>query len=239
MDFIEFEYEIILSLYLFNKTKLYDDNFLNNITLKLYKKTGIKRSNESIRYAVACYKSADPYVSGKSGVLDNNYNKYFNMYLDDFHRKILKNKYKQFVTEPLENLRHINVDYIKPKQNKIITEITEYVRDPEVKQRALIAANYVCEIDISHETFLKKNGILYYEGHHLVPLHASEMFDVSLDVEANIISLCPLCHRELHYGVNIAEKIQKLYNERILRLEKCGIFITLEELLNLYNKMGE
>lgn len=65
----------------------------------------------------------------------------------------------------------------------------------------------------------------------------SELFNgVNIDVEENIVSLCVGCHKKLQHG-KIEDKIHiltMLYNSRKLHLEKKGIFITLEELINLY-----
>lgn len=56
----------------------------------------------------------------------------------------------------------------------------------------------------------------------------------SLDVEANIVSLCSNCHNKIHYGQNAAELVTKLYELRKSELEKCNINISLDELLELY-----
>ena len=38
------------------------------------------------------------------------------------------------------------------------------------------------------------------EGHHLVPLEYQDLFNESLYFVDNIVSLCPTCHREIHYA---------------------------------------
>lgn len=38
------------------------------------------------------------------------------------------------------------------------------------------------------------------EPHHLIPLQYHEEFEWSLDVEANVVSLCSECHNQIHYG---------------------------------------
>jgi 5-methylcytosine-specific restriction protein A len=74
------------------------------------------------------------------------------------------------------------------------------------------------------------------EAHHLVPLSAQELFNTSgLDSIANIVCLCPNCHKNLHYGKDIKFMLEKIYNERKQALEKSGIIITFDELLELYN----
>lgn len=62
----------------------------------------------------------------------------------------------------------------------------------------------------------------------------SEEFDVSLDVEENIVSLCSNCHNQIHYGKDADVLLRKLYEERKDALASVGIKITLERLLEMY-----
>ena len=63
-------------------------------------------------------------------------------------------------------------------------------------------AEYKCEISPQHITFTSKNtGHFYMEGHHAIPMRHQDKFTKSLDVYANIVCLCPICHRLLHYGI--------------------------------------
>ena len=72
------------------------------------------------------------------------------------------------------------------------------------------------------------------EPHHLIPMAFSDRFDVSLDVEENIVSLCSNCHNEIHYGKDARILIEKLYNQRKELLKNKKINITLEELFEMY-----
>ncbi|MEK5174571.1 hypothetical protein NST63_15370 [Heyndrickxia sp. FSL W8-0496] len=134
-----------------------------------------------------------------------------------------------------------NIVIDKPKEiNKWthkITPLTKWKRNPIVSRNAIILAKYRCEYDESH-IFFKSNttGENYVEAHHLIPMEFQDQFENSLDVEANIFSLCPLCHKKVHHAV-FEEKediLIALYEERISRLEKCGIKLTKENLLNYY-----
>ena len=110
-----------------------------------------------------------------------------------------------------------------------------YPRSRFVALNALYIADNKCEIEPSHESFIRKNSdVRYMEPHHLVPMAYSDEFEVSLDVEENIISLCSNCHNEIHYGKNAKELVTKLYEKRKDLLVKKGINITLEKLLELY-----
>lgn len=110
-----------------------------------------------------------------------------------------------------------------------------YARDPMVAANALCNADYKCEVCAEHETFLRKsNGKPYTEPHHLVPVRYQPQFDVSLDVENNIVSLCSNCHNRIHYGTDAIELVYKLYNDRKDILKKAGIEISFSELEQLY-----
>lgn len=122
----------------------------------------------------------------------------------------------------------------KPKPS-IVNGVAVYKRDKKVALHALSHADYKCEFNPSHKCFLKKDGITpYTEAHHLIPLSAQDDFDVKLDVEENVVSLCSNCHNEIHYGNNAKEIITKLYEERKEVLANRKIHITLEQLLSYY-----
>lgn len=110
-----------------------------------------------------------------------------------------------------------------------------YPRDRKKAMNALAHAGYVCEIDASHKTFeRKKSGQQYTEPHHLVPISRSGEFEVCLDREQNIVSLCSNCHNQIHYGKGAEELLKQLYEQRKELLEEVGIKISLEELLEMY-----
>lgn len=111
---------------------------------------------------------------------------------------------------------------------------TVYDRDVNKAKGALKLANFKCEIDESHETFITKAGTPYMEAHHLIPLAAQEDFENSLDVDANIICLCPICHRKLHYGDKIENELSKLFKKRKELLKESGIVLSYNELISYY-----
>lgn len=126
-------------------------------------------------------------------------------------------------------------DKPKAKYDKKYKDGYVRVRDSDVLYNALKLAEFSCEYDKSHESFIRKNcEIKYTEGHHLIPLSFQDEFEENLDVEANIVSLCSQCHREIHYGKKYKEIVTELYYERNERLEKSGIVISLEKILKMY-----
>jgi hypothetical protein len=110
-----------------------------------------------------------------------------------------------------------------------------YPRDRKTAINALIRAKHSCEIEENHHSFIRKNtNTKYAEPHHLIPMANQDLFDNSLDVEANIVSLCSNCHNQIHYGAGSEKLIELLYIKRKKELEQAGIPISIEDLLNLY-----
>ena len=110
-----------------------------------------------------------------------------------------------------------------------------YPRSRNVTYVALDKANYTCEFEPSHKSFINKStGKKYMEAHHLIPLAFHKSFENSLDHIANVICLCSECHNRIHYGADADLLITKLFMVRKERLEEAGIGITLERLLEMY-----
>lgn len=130
---------------------------------------------------------------------------------------------------------------IKPEE-PIVVEQTIWRRSTVLRNQVLAAANYRCEINGSHETFIaEKTGKPYMESHHAIPMRLQPSFTNSLDIYANIICLCPICHRRVHYGV-CSERtvmIQQIYHSRAARLAKSGIRLSQDEFIELANSAGE
>jgi len=99
-------------------------------------------------------------------------------------------------------------------------------------------ADYKCELDPTHKTFISRlTNHNYVEIHHLIPMAYQERYENnSLDVPGNIVALCPTCHKQLHLG-NKAEAqiaIQTLFQKREAALNEAGIVLGLTELLSYY-----
>ncbi|MBR2553563.1 MAG: HNH endonuclease [Aeriscardovia sp.] len=110
-----------------------------------------------------------------------------------------------------------------------------YPRDPQRKFNAMRRSGCTCELCPQHISFIsKRTGKRYVETHHIIPLEFWESFENSLDVEANIATLCSNCHNEIHYGVDAIELIERLYEMRFEELEAAGIGISKEQLIAMY-----
>ncbi len=148
------------------------------------------------------------------------------------NKKLLKSK------EPVEIYITRPVDKVNLKKGE--EGGLYYPRDIKMAAIALKNANYKCEANSNHKCFLKKsNGMPYTEVHHLIPLAYHYKFDKSLDIPENITSLCSNCHNEIHYGQDANKLITKLFNKREEKLRKAGIVVSLNELIEMYHRIGE
>ena len=113
-----------------------------------------------------------------------------------------------------------------------IVSHVEWSRSNILREQVLSIAGYSCEIDRNHRSFIaEKNNKAYMEGHHAIPMKNQPQFENSLDVYANIICLCPTCHRRIHHGLH-ADRIHMmnmLYESRADRLANSGIRLSREE----------
>lgn len=124
---------------------------------------------------------------------------------------------------------------VKVAENQL-TDSYQYKRSAIIKMQVIKAAHFMCECDKGHTTFTaRKNNKQYMEGHHLIPMSNQGEFKFSLDIYANIVSLCPNCHRLLHYGVEAEKKniLVELYYQRHKRLCNSGIEISRNDFLEL------
>ena len=251
------EITIILGVYYFDDKKI-NDKFLKKLTDRINSLFSKNYSTQMLSYAISIFKNLDTrFIAQPIKPDDEDFIKTWKFYIDDDKIYSLKTIYSEFKKNVLVNRMLINCDdseYLD-KINSMIGGNTETIiidepkplygssKEKEAQQtrnvttalNALKAANYQCEFNNQHESFIRKGTDLKYtEGHHLVPLEFQKQFSVNLDVEANIVSLCSNCHNQLHYGKNADIILKKLYNERINRLKKCGIEISFEQLLKMY-----
>ncbi len=102
------------------------------------------------------------------------------------------------------------------------------------------AYNYTCQRDPSHKTFIvDRTSHQYMEGHHIIPLKEQSNFKYSLDCFANILVLCPTCHRFFHYGEKAQRdnELFKLYDERAERLANAGIIIDRKDFIETVDRV--
>ena len=123
-----------------------------------------------------------------------------------------------------------------PVTEMYVDEHNTWKRSAIIREQVLEAAEYRCEIDPTHKSFVVEHtNHQYAEGHHVIALNKQDRIPYSLDVYANIICLCPVCHRLLHYGSPHEKKpvAKIIYDKRANRLAKSGIKLSQREFENL------
>ncbi len=121
-------------------------------------------------------------------------------------------------------------------EDAVIVEQTVWRRSGILRIQAIEMAGYECEMNPSHQTFISgSTNKPYMEGHHALPMNAQVHFQVSLDIYANIICLCPICHRKMHYGLldDRVDMIRHIYNKRASRLAHSGIEISRDDFVDI------
>lgn len=113
--------------------------------------------------------------------------------------------------------------------------------NPLLGKIAIKKAYFSCEKDYRHETFIsKKTHEKYMEAHHLIPVCFQKViwdkYHVNIDCVENLVSLCPTCHKAIHYGTKEVQRaiITELYARCAPKYRSIGLNISLEEILNLY-----
>lgn len=127
------------------------------------------------------------------------------------------------------------------KKDKIIHSASfSWSRDSNNAFMAIQNANFTCENDLNHKTFISvKTGNQFVEAHHLIPIEFQDRYQYSIDVPENIISLCPNCHRAFHSSTNEVKDIliAKFIGKRKPLLLKRGIGVEDEQLLKFYHNI--
>lgn len=113
--------------------------------------------------------------------------------------------------------------------------------NPLLGKIAIKKAYYSCEKDYQHETFIsKKTQQKYMEAHHLIPVcFQKEVWDkyhINIDCVENLVSLCPTCHKAIHYGTKEVQRkmISELFTRCAPKYKAIGLNITLDEIFKFY-----
>lgn len=182
-------------------------------------------SRKIYRFIFASYK--DIYENCYVNIFDPDYD-------DDI--PLANNMSEEEENEILEEVQKISV----------IEDLDQRTKSSSIlKKKALERAEYKCELEgICHCSSLyftsKKTQKNYMEVHHLIPREFSNDFEKSIEQIENYVSLCPRCHRFIHYATDEKRKpaINYLYDRKIGSLNNKGIEIT-EKQLNQYYKIEE
>ncbi len=166
-----------------------------------------------------------------------------------FSEKILCGKYgiksfqgKQCLNKNHEDLIH---DLEKEKEKYTLKELKDYMN--KISQCALQKSPKFRHEN--HTTFVKENGLKYYEQHHLIQQfngRKNEKLKNIIDNEMNLINLCPNCHRRIHNGkredrekmvIDLYNEIKKDFDNLLLEIPdiKEGKIDKIDWLLQQYN----
>lgn len=129
-------------------------------------------------------------------------------------------------------------DAPRPRPSPItIAGAVRWLRDVQVAANALKHAGYRCEAHCTSELFMARKGKhAYVEAHHLIPMARQKDFELTIDTQANVVSLCPSCHSKLHRAhPSVRDPVlRQLHEQRSSRLNDCGLTVSDEELLAMY-----
>lgn len=159
---------------------------------------------------------------------------------------------KQHLKEDLEQKNEKNKK-IDKYQYKLITDLNDAEPKPEKSYTLEKLKDYMnkiskCELEksVRHTTFVKENGLNYYEAHHLIEQcnGKKEKFPKEIiDNKINIINLCPNCHKKIHNGKKedreamveeLYKRHEKEYNELLDKIEEVKQGKELDWLLKQY-----
>ncbi|CAM4156379.1 HNH endonuclease [Vibrio agarivorans] len=111
------------------------------------------------------------------------------------YKVTFENEVNESLDDSSEN-RQRRLAFRSTKPKVVYRLVQDYRRDPDVVAEALYRAEGFCEKCKEKAPFIKRsNGEPYLEVHHIIPLSQG-----GLDSLENVISLCPNCHREIHFG---------------------------------------
>lgn len=250
MTFDKIQLTLVLGLYYIDKSKN-----IESFTSRFNRYFHLSISTQTILFALAQFKNVDPATNAKVDDDNDLYQVIWQEFILSDNVTVLKDLYRAFkhekylttvesLDDKLSDIEIINSalppkvdDSPEEKPTMLHSRGAEvYPRLKEVVNNALSLAKYKCENpSCCTQLFTRKDGKTYYtEAHHLIPLCYQNSFDFSLDVEANVVSLCPNCHCLLHYGRDKDKLLKQLYDSRIQRLKMCNLNIAFEDLLLMY-----
>lgn len=174
----------------------------------------------------------------------------YSEWFEEFDRRIVykdraekeNNSHKKIIDKLIELERLIGVELrnvvsreLADDKREALLETLALARNPDAVKAALQSSKYKCENKKVHTSFTDKTSHNYVEGHHLIPMSKETYFDKSLNQAANIVFLCPNCHREIHYGMNRQALVKTLLTpQRQKDLSSAGLNVTLKKLQSYY-----
>lgn len=118
-----------------------------------------------------------------------------------------------------------------------------YKTQRKIRDKVLKDYNYTCNChDQKHFYFESSDSFNnYVEGHHMIPMNRQAEYwedkKINLDVESNIVALCPTCHAQIHLGSRRArlDIISEIFVRDEVKLKRVDKDINLIKLVSFYN----
>lgn len=154
---------------------------------------------------------------------------------NDIDGDIVQDKVIKAFTYDITSLKFYNQNNRTPESYKKGNTI-RYKTNARIAKTALHLADYKCEINPEHITFISKLGKPYMEAHHLIPMAYQKDFSINIDRIENIVSICPICHSAIHLGdvSTRLEILRKLYDKKEEGIKRAGLNISFGELFAKY-----
>jgi len=173
--------------------------------------------NNGIYYAVNL-RNGNKYVCFRK----NKWPLVWQTFVQDNHTGIIANQQViNAVTKTGEETKiSFDVDDYVPSRDAVVSRTghSKVKRNSALRQLCFDNANYKCECCGSTDTFVGRDGQMFFEGHHLIPcnIHNQVMFTKKLDSVANLYCLCSSCHNKIHHGDQntVKDVIKTLYDQR-------------------------
>lgn len=172
--------------------------------------------NNGLYYAVNT-KNGNKYVCFRK----NKFPLVWSMFVQDNHEGIVGNQRPTVVNDVgEESTLNYDVDDYIPSRDAVVSRTghSKVKRNSALRQLCFDNANYKCECCGSTDTFVGRDGQMFFEGHHLIPcnIHNQVLFTKKLDSVANLYCLCSSCHNKIHHGDQNTVKsvIKTLYDQR-------------------------
>lgn len=108
----------------------------------------------------------------------------------------------------LEELRRRAFEAAEPTPERVPAQRSVFARSQDVRDYVLARAGGECEHCRRPGPFVRPNGSLYIECHHV-----HRLSDGGPDSPCNVIGVCPDCHRRAHFGIDRVEFNQLLIDD--------------------------
>jgi len=105
--------------------------------------------------------------------------------------------------EAINIINTISKDLLSKPAKEQIRTAKIIVRNTKFSRLVKEKARYVCEI-CGQKPFTQKNGLFYAEAHHKL-----ELAKTKIDNPNEMICVCPMCHKVIHYGTEQALESRK------------------------------